>query len=255
MSHVLKDKVIIVTGAGGGIGRESCRVLAAAGAKLILSDISEREGQATLDAIREDGHDARFIAADVGSEASVSALVEQTVSIHGRLDGAFNNAAVEQAGKPLAELTLAEWERVIRIDLTGVFICMKYQIPAMLANRGGSIVNTSSAASQVAFPNGSEYLAAKAGVIGLTRAAAVDYGARGIRVNALLPGVIRTPMIARLAEDPAFSDLFDRSRERHILHRFGEPSEIGEAAKWLLSDASSFVQGTALSVDGGFLAN
>jgi NAD(P)-dependent dehydrogenase (short-subunit alcohol dehydrogenase family) len=196
-----------------------------------------------------------LITADVGSEDSVQELVKGTIASYGRLDGAFNNAAIEQSNKPLADLTLAEWERVMRVDLTGVFLCMKHQIRAMLTSGGGAIVNTSSGAAQIAFPNGGEYVTAKAGVLGLTRSAAVDYGARGIRVNAILPGVIRTPMIARLSEDPAFAAMFDRSRQRHIVGRFGEPSEIGEAAKWLLSDASSFVQGAAISVDGGFLAN
>jgi NAD(P)-dependent dehydrogenase (short-subunit alcohol dehydrogenase family) len=255
MNRTLEGKVIIVTGAGGGIGRDSCRVLAAAGARLVLSDFAETDGLASLEALRASGHDALFVAADVGSEDSMRELVARTMSAYGRLDGAFNNAAVQPCNKPLAELSLAEWERVIRIDLTGVFLAMKHQIPAMLAGGGGSIVNTSSGGAQVAFPNASEYVAAKAGVVGLTRAAAVDYGARGIRVNAILPGVIRTPMIARLSEDPGYKALFDRSRQRHILGRFGEPSEIGEAAKWLLSDAASFVQGAAIVVDGGFLAN
>jgi NAD(P)-dependent dehydrogenase (short-subunit alcohol dehydrogenase family) len=255
MSRSLEGKVIIVTGAGGGIGRESCRVLAAAGARLVVSDISEQEGQATVDLVRSHGEEAVLVIADVGSEDSVKTLVERTLSAYGRLDGAFNNAAIEQSNKPLADLSLAEWERVLRVDLTGVFLCMKYQIKAMLATGGGSIVNTSSGAAQIAFPNGGEYVTAKAGVIGLTRSAAVDYGAQGIRVNAILPGVIRTPMIARLSQDPDFSAMFDRSRQRHIVGRFGEPSEIGEAAKWLLSDAASFVQGAALVVDGGFLAN
>ena len=132
---------------------------------------------------------------------------------------------------------------------------MKYQIPAMLANGGGSIVNTASGLARIAVPCQAEYISAKSGVAGLTRAAAMDYGARGIRVNAILPGVIRTPMIARLSEMPETAAMFNHARQRHILQRFGEPSEIGEAAKWLLSDAASFVQGAEIVVDGGFLAN
>lgn len=255
MDRVLDGKVVIVTGAGGGIGRESCRVLAAAGAKLVVSDISEGAGQRTVDLVRSDGHEALFIACDVSDEASVKSLVEQTMQAHGRLDGAFNNAALEQSGKPLAELELAQWERVMRVDLTGVFLCMKHQIPAMLAHGGGSIVNTSSGVAHAAIPNAGEYVAAKAGVLGLTRAAAMDYGAHGIRVNAILPGIIRTPMIARLSEDPRFSAMFERARERHIMRRFGQPAEIGEVAKWLLSEAASFVQGAAIAADGGYLAN
>ncbi len=253
--RALEGKVIIVTGAGGGIGRESSRVLAAAGARLVLSDRSEPEGLQTKAFLIADGYDAAFVAADVGSEESVQALVAQTLALYGRLDGAFNNAGVEAANKPLAELTLAEWERGIRIDLTGVFLCMKYQIPAMLANGGGSIVNTASGLARIAVPGQAEYISAKTGVVGLTRAAAMDYGARGIRVNAILPGVIRTPMIARLSELPETAAMFSQMRQRHILQRFGEPSEIGEAAKWLLSDAASFVQGAEIVVDGGALAN
>lgn len=255
MSKVLDGKVIIVTGAGGGIGRESARVFAAAGATLVLADIGEKALQDTVEAIRVDGFNANAVVTDVGDEASVRRLVSETMSMHGRLDGAFNNAAVEQASKPLTELSLAEWERAMRVDLTGVFLCLKYQIPALLASGGGSIVNTSSAAAELAFPYGAEYIAAKAGVLGLTRAAAVDYGANGIRVNAILPGVIRTPMVQRLSDDPQFCDLLARARDRHILKRFGESSEVGEVAKWLLSDAATFVQGTCIPVDGGFSVN
>ena len=254
-ARVLEGKVIIVTGAGGGIGRESCRVLAAAGARLIVSDRSEAEGLATQALLKSEGFASDFVSADVSSETSVQSLVARTVELHGRLDGAFNNAGVEAANKPLADLTLAEWEHGIRVDLTGVLLCLKYQIPAMLASGGGSIVNTASGLARIAVPGQAEYIAAKTGVVGLTRAAAMDYGARGIRVNAILPGVIRTPMISRLSEMPETAAMFSQLRQRHILQRFGEPSEIGEAAKWLLSDAASFVQGTEIVVDGGVLAN
>ncbi|PJG45055.1 oxidoreductase (plasmid) [Sphingobium sp. LB126] len=255
MDKSLADKVIIVTGAGGGIGRESCRVFAAAGARLVLADIGEQGLRETLEAIKNDGFDAETITVDVGSEDSVRNMVEQTVARHGRLDGAFNNAAVEQIGKILTDITLAEWERTIKVDLTGVFLCLKYQIPAMLKNGGGSIVNTSSGVASAAIPYCAEYVSAKSGVVGLTRAAAVDYGSMGIRVNAILPGIIRTPMVQRLLDDPQFAVMFERLRERHVIGRFGESSEVGEAAKWLLSDASSFVHGASITVDGGIGAN
>ncbi|UCV17795.1 SDR family NAD(P)-dependent oxidoreductase [Ferribacterium limneticum] len=255
MGKILEGKVIIVTGAGGGIGRESSRVFASAGAKLVLADIGEQGLRETLDAIRADGFDAESVVTDVGDEESVRGLVAHTMSRYQRLDGAFNNAAVEQASKPLTDLSLAEWERAMRVDLTGVFLCLKYQIPAMLASGGGSIVNTSSAAAEIAFPYGAEYISAKAGVLGLTRAAAVDFGARGIRINAILPGVIRTPMVQRLSEDPRFRDFLGLTRERHILKRFGESAEVGEVAKWLLSDGATFVQGACINVDGGFSIN
>ena len=172
----------------------------------------------------------------------------------GRLDGAFNNAGLEQCAKPLHELTTEQWERAIKVDLTSVFWCLKYEVLAMLKTGGGSIVNTASSLGQVAIANASEYIAAKHGVVGLTRAAAAEYGAQGIRVNAVLPGIVRTPMIARLTEDARFSAFFERLKERHPIGRFGDPSEIGEAVKWLLSAASSFMNGAAMAVDGGYLA-
>ena len=254
MTGVLSGKSIIVTGAGGGIGRAASLVLAAAGANVVVTDIAEEAGRATVDAIRSSNADAIFFRADLAVERDVQALVERATSTYGRLDGAFNNAGLEQCAKPLHELTTEQWERALRVDLTSVFWCLKYQVIAMLRTGGGAIVNTASSLGQVAIPNASEYIASKHGVVGLTRAAAAEYGARGIRVNAVLPGIIRTPMIARLSEDPQFSAIFDGLRQRHPIGRFGEPAEVGEAVKWLLSDSASFVNGTALTVDGGYLA-
>ena len=254
MSGSLQGKSLIVTGAGGGIGRAASLVLAAAGANVVVTDILEEAGRATVDAIGSNGAKAVFFRADLSSEQDVRALVERAVSAYGRLDGAFNNAGLEQCVKPLHELTTEQWERALRVDLTSVFRCLKYQVMAMLGTGGGSIVNTASSLGQVAIQNASEYIASKHGVVGLTRAAAADYGARGIRVNAVLPGVTRTPMIARLTEDPQFSAFFARLKERHPIGRFGEPAEIGEAVKWLLSDSASFMNGAAMAVDGGYLA-
>jgi NAD(P)-dependent dehydrogenase (short-subunit alcohol dehydrogenase family) len=254
MTGVLSGKSIIVTGAGGGIGRAASLVLAAAGANVVVTDIVEEAGRATVDAIRSSNSNAIFFRADLAVERDVQALVERATSTYGRLDGAFNNAGLEQCAKPLHELTTEQWERALRVDLTSVFWCLKYQVIAMLRTGSGAIVNTASSLGQVAIPNASEYIASKHGVIGLTRAAAAEYGARGIRVNAVLPGIIRTPMIARLSEDPQFSAIFDGLRQRHPIGRFGEPAEVGEAVKWLLSDSASFVNGTALTVDGGYLA-
>ena len=254
MTGSLSGKSIIVTGAGGGIGRAASVVLATAGANVVVTDIAEENGRATVDAIRSTGGNANFFRADLSIEQDVQALVERAVSTYGRLDGAFNNAGLEQCAKPLHELTTEQWERALRVDLTSVFWCLKYQVIAMLRTGGGSIVNTASSLGQVAIANASEYIAAKHGVIGLTRAGAAEYGARGIRVNAVLPGIIRTPMIARLTEDPQFSAFFGRLKERHPIGRFGEPEEVGEAVRWLLSDSASFMNGAALSVDGGYLA-
>jgi NAD(P)-dependent dehydrogenase (short-subunit alcohol dehydrogenase family) len=254
MTGILQGKTLIVTGAGGGIGRAASMVLAAAGANVVVSDIVESTGQATVDAVQRGGGTALFVKADLASEADVRALVERAVSAYGRLDGAFNNAGLEQCAIPLHELTTEQWERALRVDLTSVFWCLKYQVLAMLATGGGAIVNTASSLGQVAIQNASEYITAKHGVVGLTRAAAAEYGSRGIRVNAILPGIIRTPMIARLTEDARFSAFFDKLKDRHPIGRFGEPSEIGEAVKWLLSDAASFMNGAAMACDGGYLS-
>src|SRR5580692_3209041 len=254
MAGILQGKSLIVTGAGGGIGRAACQVLSAAGARVLVTDINEEAGEGTVEAVLANGGTAAFVKADLARESDVQALVAKAVSTYGRLDGAFNNAGLEQCSIPLHELTTEQWERAIRVDLTSVFWCLKYQVLAMLPTGGGAIVNTASSLGQVAIQNASEYITAKHGVVGLTRAAAAEYGAQGIRVNAVLPGIIRTPMIARLTEDARFSAFFDRLKERHPIGRFGDPSEIGEAVKWLLSGASSFMNGAAMAVDGGYLA-
>jgi NAD(P)-dependent dehydrogenase (short-subunit alcohol dehydrogenase family) len=248
---MLTDRVVIVTGGAGGIGRATALLLAEAGARVVVSDVSDG-GEETAATIRERGGNAIFVKADIASEADVAALVDETLRHHGRLDGAFNNAGVEQAFLPLHELSLEQWEHALRIDLTGVFLCIKHQVRAMLGGGGGSIVNTASALGEVAIPRAAEYVSAKHGVIGLTRAAALEYGTQGIRVNAVLPGIIRTPMIERAIGHPDFSVFFDKLLEHHPIGRFGQPPEVGEAVKWLLSDAASFVTGAMIAVDGGY---
>jgi NAD(P)-dependent dehydrogenase (short-subunit alcohol dehydrogenase family) len=254
MSGLLENKTIIVTGAGGGIGRASCVVLAAAGANVIVTDIVETSGAATVDEVISRGGAATFVKADLSVEDNVRNLVDSAVSIYGKLDGAFNNAGLEQCAVPLHELTTEQWEKALRVDLTSVFWCIKYQVIAMLKTGGGAIVNTASSLGQVAIPNASEYITAKHGVVGLTRAAGAEYASQGIRVNAVLPGIIRTPMIARLSEDARFSAMFGKLKERHPIGRFGEPEEVGEAVKWLLSKDASFMNGAAMAVDGGYLS-
>ncbi|MNF78347.1 2,5-dichloro-2,5-cyclohexadiene-1,4-diol dehydrogenase [compost metagenome] len=250
----LEGKTIIVTGAASGIGRESALLFAQAGAKVIVSDIAADGARATVDAIRSLGGVASFEAANLAVEEDVQALVQAAVTTYGRLDGAFNNAGIGQAGKLLHELSTEEWQRALLIDLTSVFWCIKYQVIAMMSTGGGAIVNTASSLGQVAIPNASEYVAAKHGVIGLTRAAAADYGAKGVRVNSVLPGIVNTPLVQELVGDPRFATFLEKLKDRHPIGRFGEPNEIGEAARWLLSDAASFVNGASIAVDGGYLA-
>src|ERR1700733_7199095 len=254
MTGVLQGKTIIVTGAGGGIGRAASVVLAKAGANVVVSDVAEESGAATVQEIQAGAGTGIFVKADLSVEHEVSALVDRAVTTFGRLDGAFNNAGLEQCALPLHELSTAQWERALRVDLTSVFWCIKYQVLAMMKTGGGSIVNTASSLGQVAIQNASEYITAKHGVIGLTRAAAADYGSKGIRVNAVLPGIIRTPMISRLTEDERFSAFFEKLKDRHPIGRFGEPAEIGEAVKWLLSGDASFMKGAAMAGDGGYLS-
>jgi len=254
MAGILQGKSLIVTGAGGGIGRATSIVLATAGASVVVTDIAEEAGKATVEAVRAAGGKATFVKADLSRESDVQSLVQQAVSTYGKLDGAFNNAGLEQCAVPLHQLSTEQWERAIKVDLTSVFWCVKYQVIAMLNSGGGSIVNTASSLGQVAIKSAAEYISAKHGVIGLTRAAAADYGALGIRVNAVLPGIILTPMISRLSEDVNFKAMFDKAKERHPIGRFGQPAEIGEAVKWLLSNDASFMNGAAMAVDGGYLA-
>lgn len=249
----LKDRVVIATGAATGIGRAAALMFAKAGAKVAVADIDKVEGQVTADLIVKAGGQALFIATDVSSEESVKALVARTVEHFGKLDGAFNNAGIEMGHKPVHEIELAQWQRVMSVDLTGVFLCIKHQVPAMLASGGGAIVNTASNLGLVAIPNGAEYIAAKHGVIGLTRAAAVDYAKKGVRINAVLPGVTQTPMVERLMEDPSFFEMFETIRKAHPIGRLAKPDEVAATATWLLSDAASYVVGAAIVVDGGYV--
>lgn len=254
MTGMLKNQSVLVTGAGGGIGSATALVLAGHGARLILTDINQEAGEVATKAVNSAGGEAYFVPADLGSEDAIAGLVKATVGRLGRIDGAFNNAAVEQSNKPLDLISTEEWDRVIRINLSAVFFCMKYQIKAMLDQGGGAIVNTSSSLGQVGLAGASDYSAAKHGILGLTRSAGADYGARGIRVNAVLPGITNTPMIKRLSADPQLSEVFGRLRMRHSMGRFGEPNEIGESVAWLLSPFASFMNGAAVAVDGGYLS-
>jgi NAD(P)-dependent dehydrogenase (short-subunit alcohol dehydrogenase family) len=245
----LVGKVAIVTGAGSGIGRASARLLAERGAIVVVADVAEDQGIETAKLI---GDRSKFIAADITDQGSIADLVKATISAFGRLDIAHNNAAIYVTGPNIADTDKETWDRVLAINLTGMFLAMREEIPAMLENGGGSIINMSSAAGLTAQPGQPGYVPAKHGVIGLTKAAAVEYSGRGIRVNAVLPGPTRTPMTQRLIEGNP--DLLTILNAAIPMRRLGEPEEPAEAVAWLASDAASFVTGATLSVDGGFVA-
>jgi NAD(P)-dependent dehydrogenase (short-subunit alcohol dehydrogenase family) len=250
---MVAGKVIIVTGAASGIGLTTAEVLANAGAKIVMADINLDAAQAVVDSIKQSGGHAAAAAVDVSDEDSVAAMVRFAVDTFGRLDGAHNNAGIEMANKPLHELSAAEWGRVIDIDLTGVFYCLKHEFLVMKDSGGGAIVNTASSSGVRATMNSADYTSAKHGVVGLTKCAAIDGAPFGIRVNAVCPGLTMTPMARdRLMNDPAFAPALEGIRQRHIIGRFAETEEIANAVLWLLSGQSSFVTGAPILVDGGF---
>jgi NAD(P)-dependent dehydrogenase (short-subunit alcohol dehydrogenase family) len=252
----LAGRSILVTGGGSGMGRATALACGLEGARIAVADLNETGANATAEEIVGAGGTAYAIGCDIASEEAVSALVAGVVKQYGRLDGAFNNAGIEMAFKPLHELSLTEWQQRIDVNLTGTFLCLRHEITAMLKTGGGAIVNTASVMSSVAGPGAGDYIASKHGVLGLTRAAAVDYGHSGIRVNAILPGTIETPMVLeRAMANTGFSAGVAGMRRRHLLGRFGQPSEIAQVVMWLLSDSASFVTGAAVPVDGGYLAN
>ncbi|MGO9450526.1 MAG: glucose 1-dehydrogenase [Candidatus Binataceae bacterium] len=253
MSGILDGKVAIITGAGSGIGRAASRVFAREGAKLVLADWVEAGGQETLRIIQDLGAESVFVKTDVSKWEDVSGIVAKAVATYGRLDCAFNNAGIEGASALTHECTEDNWNKVIATDLTGVWLCMKAEIDQMLKQgKGGAIVNTSSGAGLAGVRGMPAYVAAKHGVAGLTKAAAVEYGRHNIRVNAVCPGPIRTPMMARLlGERPDAEERFARGGP---LKRLGEAEEIAETVAWLCSDRASYVTGVPMPVDGGFMA-
>ena len=252
MAGELEGKVALVTGASSGIGRESALAFASAGARVVVSDVVVDDGEETVSQIHSKGGEATFVRADVSQTAEVEALVRHTIETYGRVDCAHNNAGIEGDMAPTAECAEANWDRTIGINLKGVWLCMKYEIPEMLRQGGGAIVNTSSAAGLVGFANLPAYVASKHGIAGLTRTAALEYAEQGIRVNAVCPGVIHTPMIDRIVSGDAQAEAQFTALEP--VGRMGSPAEVAQAVVWLCSDAASFVTGIAMPVDGGFVA-
>ena len=243
----MAGKSVIVTGGGSGIGAATARLLARQGWRVTVADRDVAGGTATTDAIVAEGGTAQFVATDVAEEDSVRALVAQAVAAYGHLDAAINSAGVGQRGQPIWELDAAAWDRGLDINLRGMFLCLKHQIAAMLPQGAGAIVAVSSAAATKGLISSADYCAAKAGVTGLVRAAAVDCAPRGIRVNALLPGATMTPLAERSsAETPGLAGTL-----RVPVERMASPEEIAGTAAWMISDAASYVTGASIAADGG----
>jgi NAD(P)-dependent dehydrogenase (short-subunit alcohol dehydrogenase family) len=246
-------KVAIITGASSGIGRAAALAFAREGAKVVVADINEAGGKETADLIIEAGGEAFFVATDVSDLASVEEMVRQAVTQYGRLDIAFNNAGIEGALAEIEQYPTEEWDRVIAVNLTGVFNSMRAEIPAMLESGGGAIVNTASILGLVGFATTPAYTASKHGVIGLTKDAALENATRGIRVNAVCPGFIETPMVMERglqgAQNP---EVVEQIEAATPAARMGQPEEIAQAVLWLSSDDASYMTGQAMAVDGAY---
>jgi NAD(P)-dependent dehydrogenase (short-subunit alcohol dehydrogenase family) len=251
---ILDGKTVMITGAASGIGEATAKEAAAEGARLMLCDVDAEKGGAVAAAI---GDAAKYMDCDVTDEAAVEAAVAATASELGSIDCAFNCAGILGVVGNIGELPLDGWKKLIDVDLNGVFLCTKHQVNAMAENGGGSILNMASAAGLIGWPGASGYVAAKHGVVGLSKAAALEYAPQGIRVNAICPSYTITPMVEKdLFEDTLGNDeeLIAAARANHPIGRFAQPPEIAAAAVWLLSDKASFVTGTAMPVDGGYTA-
>lgn len=245
-------KVALVTGGTSGIGRAAAVAFAREGAKVVVAGRRAAEGEETIRLVRAQGGEAIFVPTDVAQEAQVKNLVGRTLEKFGRLDIAFNNAGIEQAPTPFLQQTVETYDQVMNINVKGVWLSMKYEIPAMLKSGGGSIVNTSSIAGVIGLAGAEIYIASKHAVIGLTKAAAVEFGKQGIRVNAVLPAAIETDMLDRFIGDKA--DMKAGFAALHPIGRVGTADEVADAVIWLSSAKSSFVTGHSLLVDGGFTA-
>lgn len=246
---LLQNKVAIITGASRGIGAATARVFAQAGATVVLAARDEQALEVVAQEIRAAGGRALPVPTDVGDPVAFERLVGQTLDTYGRLDAAFNNAAEGHRPTPLTEIALEDFDRTVRVNLRGTFLAMKYEIPAMLASGGGSIVNMSSTAGLTGNPGIASYVASKHGILGLTKVAALDYARRNIRVNALAPGTILTHRLTALPEAQRA-----QMEQRMPIGRLGLPEEVGATVAWLCSDEASLITGTTITIDGGKLA-
>lgn len=249
----MEGKVAIVTGASSGIGLHTARLFAERGAGVVLADLDETAGSEAAQAIEDAGGNALFVKTDVSQSAQVKALIDKTIDRFGRLDYAVNNAGIGGESVPTAEITEEGWDRVIGINLTGVWLCMKHEIEAMLENEGGAIVNVASILGKVGFANAAAYVSAKHGVVGLTKSAAMEYATLGVRVNVVCPGFIYTPMLenAGMAEG---TEMYNYISSLHPMQRMGTSEEVAAMIVWACSDEASFVTGASLLVDGGYTA-
>ncbi len=251
MPGLLDGKVAFITGGGSGIGAATARILAGEGARVAVTDINDAGGRQAVTEIQEAGGDALYLHLDVTVEDEVRAAIQETVGHFGRLDCAVNGAGINDEEVPPVDYSKDSWDRIIAINLTGVWLCVQAEIRQMLKSGGGSIVNISSGAGLRGRPHKAPYAASKHGVIGITKSVAIAYGSDGIRVNAICPGLIDTPMSAPTLGDP---ELAVQAIGEQVSGRFGEARDVGEVIAWLCSDAASFVTGVALPVDGGSLA-
>lgn len=247
----LEGRAIMITGGAAGIGRATALLCGARGASVLIADLDEEAGAKTVAELRERGGNAVFKRTDVTREDDVQAAVAHTVASFGGLHGAFNNAGIMVSGTLIHELALEQWQKGLAVNLTAVFLCVKHQLSHMLANGGGAIVNNASASGVVGIPMAINYVATKHGVIGITRAAAAEVSAKGVRVNAIMPGAVETPLLQEALRAP---EVRQAVAAGHPIGRISHPDETAEAAAWLLSDAASFVTGATIAVDGGYTA-